>query len=98
MGAVAERRFGCHERSHAHTHIWRRDLRDIYTKEMVDFMWVLIRCQPQVQLGHSVCRDGCLDARSLITAADATYSQGRADRRPLIQAIAMLAPRLCRTG
>src|SRR4029434_7710681 len=65
---------------------------------MVDFVWVLIRCQTQVQLGHSVCRDGCLDARSLITAADATDGQGRADCRSLIQAIATLAPRLCRTG
>src|SRR5215510_14940523 len=98
MGAVAERRFGCDEHSNARTHIWRRNLRDICTKEMVDFMRVLIRYQTQVQLGYSVCRDGCLDARSLITAANATDGQGRANCRPLIQAIVTLAPRLCRTG
>src|SRR5262245_8781720 len=64
---------------------------------MVDFMWVLIRCQTKVQLGYSACRDYRLDARSLITAADATDGQARADRRPRIKAIATLALRLCCT-
>src|SRR5262249_49091653 len=70
----------------------------MFTKELVDIMWVLVRCQTQVQLGHSACRDGRLDAGSLITTADATDCQSRADRRPLIQAIATLAPPLSRTS